>query len=35
MQLHWPGFGQIHCSIESVTISASANWFIQGESQKY
>jgi hypothetical protein len=34
MQLHWLGFGQIHCSSESVTISASANLFIQGKSQK-
>jgi hypothetical protein len=34
MQLHWLGFGQTRCSIESVTISASANWFIQGKSQK-
>ena len=34
MQLHWPGFGQTRCSIESVNISALANWFIKGKSQK-
>jgi hypothetical protein len=34
MQVHWPGFGQIHYNTESVTISASTNWFIQGKTQK-
>jgi hypothetical protein len=34
MQLHLPGFGQIYYNTESVSISAPANWFIQGKSQK-
>jgi len=34
MQLHLSGFVQIHYNTESVSISASTNWFIQGKSQK-